>query len=89
MNTSMLLNMHADLLHILVCDFVLPTASDDEMYNMHLYDFNETVWILTDETTLNDPLISNNRPYIRNDYGCFLGVPYDEQNPTNRSREDL
>lgn len=61
----------AEAINLLVSDFVLPCASDSEVFMSHLIDPNKTLWRLATEAEALEVL--NQKPVIWNDYGIYIG----------------
>ena len=65
---------------LLVSDFILPSASDDEVHNSRHITGN-TRWHLVVSATSVNSLISGGYPVIHNTYGIYLGLDYNEPVP--------
>ncbi len=77
-----------EAINLLVSDFVLPCASDSEVFMSHLIDPNKTLWRLATEAEALEVL--NQKPVIWNDYGIYIGEnEYESFTATYRCEQDL
>ncbi len=78
----------AEAINLLVSDFVLPCASDSEVFMSHLIDPNKTLWRLATEAEALEVL--KQKPVIWNDYGIYIGENECESfTATYRREQDL
>ncbi|HGV9306075.1 TPA: hypothetical protein ACNOH7_001980 [Vibrio fluvialis] len=84
----MLAIKQAEAINLLISDFVLPCASDSEVFMSHLIDPNKTVWRLASEAEALEAL--KHKPVIWNDYGIYIGEDnYDALTITHWSEQDV